>query len=64
MRDFSRTKGLWDATTVHNILLLLLYTSLEDDDDDDSDDDNYMTTTMTFKFITRRPRRVQGVQRI
>jgi len=63
MRDFSRTKGLWDATTVHNILLLLLllYTTLEDEDDDD---DNYMTTTMTFKFITRRPRRVQGVQRI
>jgi len=60
MRDFSRTKGLWDATTVYNILLLLLYTTLEDDDDDD----NYMTTTVTFKFITRRPRRVQGVQRI
>jgi len=61
MRDFSRTKGLWDATTVHYILsLLLLYMTLEDDDDDD----NYMTTTMTFEFITRRPRRVQGVQRI
>lgn len=59
MRDFSRTKGLWDATTVHCILLLL-YTTLEDDDDDD----NYMRTTMTFEFITRRPRRVQGVQRI